>query len=124
MMMSLSVFSQIVTDTSSIQLQKPIAKLVIKDLIIGDSFKEEISILNVKIGLLENKVGLKDIVIFDLNSKITNYNSILNVKGEQLTLSQNLSKKLEQDLAKAKLKSKLVGGAGLLLAAAVAIVLK
>jgi len=124
MMMSLSVFSQTATDTSSIQLQKPIAKLVIKDLIIGDSFKEEISILNVKIGLLENKVGLKDIVIFDLNSKITNYNSILNVKGEQLTLSQNLSKKLEQDLAKAKLKSKLVGGAGLLLAAAVAIVLK
>jgi len=124
MMMSLSVFSQTATDTSSIQLQKPIAKLVIKDLIIGDSFKEEISILNVKIGLLENKVGLKDIVIFDLNSKITNYNSILNVKGEQLTLSQNLSKKLERDLAKAKLKSKLVGGAGLLLAAAVAIVLK
>jgi hypothetical protein len=124
MTMSLSSFSQTATDTSSIQLRKPIAKLVIKDLIIGDSSKEQISILNAKIGLLENKIVLKDSIIFNLNTKVTNYESILNVKGDQLALSQELSKKLEKDLAKAKLKSKLVGGAGLLLAAGAAILLK
>ena len=124
MTMSLSSFSQTATDTSSIQLRKPIAKLVIKDLIIGDSSKEQISILNAKIGLLENKIVLKDSIIFNLNSKVTNYESILNVKGDQLALSQELSKKLEKDLSKAKLKSKLVGGAGLLLAAGAAILLK
>jgi hypothetical protein len=122
--MSLSVFSQTATDTSSIQLRKPIAKLVIKDLIIGDSSKEQISILDSKIGLLENKIVLKDSIIFNLNTKVTNYESILNVKGDQLALSQELSKKLEQDLAKAKLKGKLMGGAGLLLAAGAAILLK
>jgi hypothetical protein len=122
--MSLSSFSQTATDTSSIQLRKPIAKLVIKDLIIGDGSKEQISILNVKIGLLENKIVLKDSIIFNLNTKVTNYESILNVKGDQLALSQELSKKLEKDLSKAKLKSKLVGGAGLLLAAGAAILLK
>lgn len=123
-MMSLSSFSQTATDTSSIQLRKPIARLVIKDLIIGDSSKEQISILNTKIGLLENKIVLKDSIIFNLNTKVTNYESILNVKGDQLAISQELSKKLEKDLSKAKLKSKLVGGAGILLAAGVAILLK
>ena len=123
-MMSLSSFSQTATDTSSIQLRKPIARLVIKDLIIGDGSKEQISILNTKIGLLENKIVLKDSIIFNLNTKVTNYESILNVKGDQLAISQELSKKLEQDLSKAKLKSKLVGGAGILLAAGVAILLK
>jgi hypothetical protein len=124
MMMSLSVFSQTATDTSSIQLRKPIARLVIKDLIIGDGSKEQISILNAKIGLLENKIVLKDSIIFNLNTKVTNYESILNVKGDQLALSQELSKKLEKDLSKAKLKGKLMGGAGLLLAAGAAILLK
>jgi hypothetical protein len=124
MTMSLSSFSQTATDTSSIQLRKPIAKLVIKDLIIGDGSKEQISILNTKIGLLENKIVLKDSIIFNLNTKVTNYESILNVKGDQLALSQELSKKLEKDLSKAKLKGKLVGGAGLLLAAGAAILLK
>ena len=124
MMMSLSVFSQTATDTSSIQLRKPIARLVIKDLIIGDGSKEQISILNAKIGLLENKIVLKDSIIFNLNTKVTNYESILNVKGDQLALSQELSKKLEKDLSKAKLKGKIMGGAGLLLAAGAAILLK
>ena len=40
MMMSLNSFSQNVTDSTSIQLKKPIAKLVIKDLITGDGAKE------------------------------------------------------------------------------------
>jgi len=123
-MMSLSVFSQSVTDTSSIQLRKPIAKLVIKDLIIGDSSKEQISILDSKIGLLENKIVLKDSIIFNLGVKISNYESILNVKGDQLAMSQELSKKLQTDLQKAKLKGKLMGGAGLLLAAGIAVLLK
>ena len=123
-MMSLSVFSQSATDTSSIQLRKPLARLVIKDLIIGDGSKEQISILNTKIGLLENKIVLKDSIIFNLNTKVTNYESILNVKGDQLAISQELSKKLQTDLQKAKLKGKLMGGAGLLLAAGVAVLLK
>ena len=42
MMMSLSSFSQTDTDKLSIRLEKPIAKLVIKDLITGDEAKEEL----------------------------------------------------------------------------------
>ena len=39
-------------------------------------------------------------------------------------MSQELSKKLQTDLQKAKLKGKLMGGAGLLLALGVAVILK
>ena len=39
-------------------------------------------------------------------------------------MSQELSKKLQTDLQKAKLKGKLMGGAGLLLAAGIVVLLK
>ena len=56
---------------SSIQLKKPIAKLVIKDLISGDGAKEEL-LLNIdKVKLLEDKIILKDSVIFNLKDQIS-----------------------------------------------------
>ena len=86
--MNLKGFSQNDTVQSSIQLQKPIAKLVIKDLITGDGAKEELVLSTDKILLLEQKVVLKDSVINNLNSKIGNFNSILNTKTVQLALSR------------------------------------
>jgi len=45
LMMSLSVFSQNVTkDSTAIQLRKPIARLVIKDLIKGDGAHQEVAL--------------------------------------------------------------------------------
>ena len=69
-MMSLNSFSQNVIDSTSIQLKKPIVRLVIKDLITGDSFKKELSLITTKYSLLENKVVLKDSVINNLNFQI------------------------------------------------------
>jgi hypothetical protein len=105
--MSLTSFSQTATDSTKIQLTKPIVKLVIKDLIKGDGAKQELVLFGSKIKLLEQKVFLKDSVILNLNSKIYNFNSILDTKGNQLSLSQELSKKLQNDLKKQKLKNKL-----------------
>jgi len=113
MIMSLKGFSQNVTDSTSIQLKKPIAKLVIKDLITGDGIKEELSLSVSKIRLLEQKVVLKDSIIFNLNSQVGNFESIMLTKTDQLTLSQELSKRLQLDLKKQKIKTKLMGGAGL-----------
>ena len=113
MIMSLKGFSQNVTDSTSIQLKKPIAKLVIKDLITGDGIKEELSLSVSKIRLLEQKVVLKDSIIFNLNSQVGNFESIMLTKTDQLSLSQELSKRLQLDLKKQKVKTKLMGGAGL-----------
>jgi len=94
-------------------LQKPIARLVIKDLITGDGAKSELALTLDKIKILEQKVVLKDSVITNLNTQIGNFNSILLTKSDQLVLSQELSKRLESDLKKQKLKNKLTMGAGI-----------
>ena len=124
MMMNLKGFSQNVTDSTSIQLKKPIVKLVIKDLISGDGAKEELVLTVDKIKLLEQKIVLKDSVINNLNSQIGNFNSILLTKSDQLSLSQELSKKLQTDLKKQKLKTKIMGGAGIVAVAATILIIK
>lgn len=124
MMMSWSSFSQIATDSISIQLEKQIAKLIIKDLLLGDSYKNELKLTDTKIGFLEQKLVLKDSIIFNLESKSNNFESILFNKQDQLSLSQELSRKLQTDLKKQKVKTKLMGGAGILIAAGVVIILK
>lgn len=123
-MMSFNSFSQNVTDSTSIQLKKPIAKLVIKDLITGDGAKEELILVADKIKLLEQKVVLKDSIIFNLNNKIDNFNTILLTKTDQLSLSQELSKKLQTDLKKQKFKNKLTAGAGIVAVVATIFLLK
>ena len=94
-------------------MKKPIVKLVIKDLITGDGAKQELSLSLSKIKLLEQKVFLKDSVIFNLNSQLGNFESIMLTKTDQLSISQDLSKRLQLDLKKQKVKTKLMGGAGL-----------
>ena len=112
MMMSFISFSQNDTDSISIRLEKPIVKLVIKDLITGDEAKEELILSFKKFELLEQKIVLKDSVIFNLNTQIDNIRSIVMTKDDQLILSQELTARLEKDLKKQKLKTKLMGGAG------------
>ena len=94
-------------------MEKPVAKLVIKDLLTGDEAKDELVLSVKKFQLLEQKVVLKDSVISNLNDQITNFNSMILTKNDQLSLSEELSKKLKKDLQKQKLKTKLVGLAGI-----------
>jgi len=105
-------------------LQKPIAKLVIKDLITGDGAKNEVVLLSDKIKILEQKVVLKDSVISNYELKMNNFNSILSTKSNQLLLSQELSKKLEIDLQKQKVKNKLTAGAGIVAVIAAVLLVK
>ena len=122
--MSLKSFSQTVTDTTSIQLPNPIAKLVIKDLIEADGVKQELKLTQGKIILLENKIAFKDSIILGLDSKINNLTLINNVKDDQLDLSKELSLKLQRDLKIQKIKTKLSLGAGLVGIVGVLIVVK
>ena len=124
MMKSLQGFSQNVTDSTSIQLKKPIVRLVIKDLIKGDGNKNELIIVNEKIGLLEKKVVIKDSVINKLNERVVNFESMLNTKSNQIALSKELSLKLQTDLKKQKVKTKLMSGAGILVAVGILVLTK
>ena len=124
MIVSLNSFSQTVTDSTLIQLKKPIVKLVIKDLITGDGAKKELVLYSDKIKLFQQKIILKDSIILNLNDKVTNFNSILLTKSDQLALSQELSKKLEQDLKKQKFKNKLTVGGGVVAVIVTALLVK
>ena len=124
MMMSLNFFSQIVTDSTTIQLKKPIARLVIKDLLQGDGFKEELSLMYRKVSLLENKVFLKDSVINILDSKVYNFESMLYTSQTQTKLSKDLNKRLEISLKKQKFRTKIVGGVGVVSFIGIILILK
>jgi uncharacterized coiled-coil protein SlyX len=123
-MMSFKSFSQTAIDTTLIRLEKPIARLVIKDLIIGDGVKQELSLTQDKVKLLEQKIVFKDSIISNLNTQIFNYKSTIDFRSEQLALSQELSSKLQNDLKKSQIKNKMVMGAGILSIAATLFFLK
>jgi len=123
-MTSLLGFSKSFTNNTSIQLKRRIVKLVIKDLILGDGLKKELSLVSTKVFLLENKIVLKDSTINNLNSQITNFNSILFNNNNQFELSQELNKKLKLSLKKQRLKTKLTGGAGIIAIVGVILLLK
>jgi hypothetical protein len=123
-MMSYTSFSQNVIDSTSIQLKKPIVRLVIKDLIIGDGFKKELGLITTKYSLLENKIVLKDSVISNLNFQINNFDSILNTKGSQLEYAKQLNDKLKLEIKKQKLKNKILSSAGLIAIGGVILILK
>ena len=56
-MMSLNSFSQTVTDSTTIQLTKPVAKLVIKDLIQFDGMSKEVKTLKEVISESNQKIN-------------------------------------------------------------------
>ena len=124
MMMSSKSFSQTATDTTLIRLDKPIVRLVIKDLIVGDGAKQELFLTQDKVKLLEQKIVFKDSIISNLNTQIINYKSIMDTRSEQLALSQELSSKLQRDLKKEQVKGKMVAGTGILGILAVLFILK
>ena len=123
-MMSSKAFSQSDTNITLIQLEKPIVRLVIKDLIIGDGAKQELFLTQDKVKLLEQKIVFKDNIITNLNTQIFNYKSIIDTRSEQLALSQELSSRLQNDLKRSQIKNKMVAGTGILGILAAVFILK
>lgn len=79
-----------------------------------------------KINFLKQKISLKDSVILNLNFKLSNFNSLSLLQSQQLEISQQLSKRLEQDLKNQKVKTKLFkyGSGAALLGAATLFLIK
>jgi hypothetical protein len=92
----LSSFSQ--TDTTKVKINTPIAKLVVKDLILGDGCKEELKLTQEKVIKLEAREKEKDSHIFLLEEKDKNNNFMLGKKDEQLKVSEDLTKSLHREL--------------------------
>ena len=92
----MSSFSQ--TDTTKVKISNPIAKLVVKDLIIGDGCIEELKLTQTKVIKLEARETQKDTIISLLESKDKNNQFIINTQKDQLQLSKELSEQLHKEL--------------------------
>ena len=114
-MMSWNSFSQNVTE-NQIQLTKPVAKLVIKDLIQFDGLSEEMQTMQTILTETNNKLIIQGELVVNLKTQVLNYQSIIEKKDQQFTTQEELSERLQQDLKKQKIRTKLMGGAGLLVA--------
>jgi len=122
-MMSWNSFSQSVTDSTQIQLTKPVAKLVIKDLIQFDGLSQEVETMQIILTETNDKLNTQGELVANLKTQVLNYQSIIEEKDQQFSTQQELSKRLQQDLKKQKIRTKLMGGAGIAIAIAAAVLI-
>jgi ribosome-associated translation inhibitor RaiA len=110
-MMSLNAFSQNdtlkVKDSRKIQLTKPIAKLVIKDLLKGDGLSTEIKTMQLLLTETNNKFLSQSDLVFNLKTQITNFESVNKQLNFKFEAQERLSKELETSLRRQKNKTKL-----------------
>ena len=102
MLLILVSFKSFSQNDTIVSLKQPIAKLVIKDLIIGDGAKLELLSTQELLKLEQKKVVLKDSIIFNLTDKVVNLETIIGKKDEQFSLEKEKSEKLLKELKGAK----------------------
>ena len=97
--MSWNSFSQNVTD-NQIQLTKPIARLVIKDLIQFDGLSDEMQTMQTILTETNNKLLTQGELVANLKTQVENYQSIIENKDSQMVKASELSKELQKELKK------------------------
>ena len=104
--LSLTVFSQSDTNTNTKSFPIPIVRLIMKDLISGDSAKAQLKLTEIQLKETENKVILKDSIINSLRLKESNYLVMVDAEKEKYKVVSDYSKQLEKDLKIQKVKNK------------------
>ena len=105
--LSLTAFSQ--TDTTKQPVKCfpiPVAKMIVKDLLSGDSAKAQLVLVEQQLTETENKVVMKDSVISLLRDKEVNYQTIIKTQEEKYSTLESHTTKVESDLKKEKVKNK------------------
>jgi hypothetical protein len=106
-MMSWSSFSQNVTDSTQIQLTKPVAKLVIKDLIQFDGLSKEMQTMQTILTETNDKLLTQGTLVANLKTQVENYQLIIEKKDSQMVKADELSKELQKELKKQARSKKL-----------------
>lgn len=104
--MKLTVFSQTDTTSNTKCFPIPVVKQIMKDIISGDSAKEQLKLTESQLVETEKKVGLKDSVINTLRLKEVNYQTIIDGEKEKFKIVEKYSKRLEFELKREKVKNK------------------
>ena len=119
--MSLNVFSQTDTISKPIVLTKPVAKLVIKDLVQFDGLSKEIQVVQNILTETNNKLLVQTELVTNLKTQVLNYQSIVTSKEEQIQTAKAATESLQKALKKERRAKKLyqvgsaIGGGAILL---------
>jgi len=87
---------------TKIVLTKPIAKLVIKDIVIGDQLKVKLKTIEELLGETNLKLNTQSILVTNLNGQISNYKNIITDLSSKSSIQNDLSKDLENALKASK----------------------
>jgi hypothetical protein len=124
-MLSLTVFSQTGTvdsiPTKSFPI--PVVKLIIKDLISGDSAKAQLKITEEQLKHTEKLVSLKDSIIVKQEEKFSIYDKILLEKDGKIKVIDDKLQEVNRELKKEKFKNKLTKIIGTSLTAILAVLI-
>jgi len=104
--MSLTAFSQKDTVTPTKCFPIPLAKVIAKDLLSGDSAKALLKLTEDQLKQTEGKVSLKDSVISKMQEKEKNYLSIIDDERGKYVILEDHTKKVEKSLKWERVKNK------------------
>ena len=119
--MSWKGFSQNDTVSSTIQLTKPIARYVIKDLVQFDGLSKEIQTMQSILTETNNKLITQTELVSNLKTQVLNYQSIIDSREHQLDQQKEATRSLQKALKKERRSKKLyqigsaIGGGAILL---------
>ena len=119
--MSWKGFSQNDTVSSTIQLTKPIARFVIKDLVKYDGLTKEIQTMQSILTETNSKLLTQTDLVTNLKTQVLNYQSIVLSKDEQVESAKKATESLQKALKKERRTKKLyqvgsaIGGGAILL---------
>ena len=119
--MSLNAFSQTDTDSTKIQLTKPIAKLVIKDLIQFDGLSVEMQTMQTILTETNNKLITQNELVTNLQFQNNNLEAVIRDLNKKYDTQASLTKDFEVALKRQKRQSTIykigttVGAAAVLL---------
>ncbi len=105
--MSFNSFSQTVIDSTKIVLTKPIAKLVIQDIVVGDQLKIQFKTLEEILKETNGKLKTQTLLVTNLESQVLNYKSMVTDLNSKSSIQNDLTKDLEAALKKANRRTKL-----------------
>ena len=119
--MSYSSSSQTVIDSTKIVLTKPVAKLVIQDIVVGDQLKLQVKTLEELLNETNLKLETQSFLVVNLETQVDNYKSIISDLNSKSSIQKDLTKDLEKALKAQKRRTFLykvgtvVGGVATLL---------
>jgi NAD dependent epimerase/dehydratase family enzyme len=119
--MSWKSFSQSDTSSSTIQLTKPVARFVIKDLVQFDGLTKEMQAMQEILNETNSKLNTQGDLVANLKTQVLNYQSQMEKKDNQLKAQKNATQSLQKSLKKERRKTKMyqigsaIGGGAILL---------